>query len=841
MRVIASQRKCSVAAGMWIAGFASLCFVLSASDAWAKPRPATLSVVTTSLPNGTIGTSYSATLAATGGSTPYSWSLTSGSLPGGLTLSRSGTISGTPTATANAVSLTFKVMDASHPTQSKSVTLSLTIAAVPLRVTTSSLPNGQVGTAYSGNLAASGGTLPLHWALTSGTLPAGLSLSSAGAITGTPTTAQTVTGLIFTATDSGVPVQKALSSSLGITITGLAPTVSVSPRRAALTVTQTLSLTATTNDGSSVNWSATGSNCSGTACGTFSAQNTGSGSAVSYTSPAVAGQYTITATDAINSAVQSSITVGVTDLTGVATYHNNSSRNGVNSQEYALSPGNVTANTFGKIFSCSVDGAVYAQPLWVPNLMIGGSQHNVIFVATQHDSLYAFDADTAPCTTLWHVSLIDTAHGGASGETSVSFTMLGTSSGDIQPEVGVTGTPVIDPAGKILYVVSKSIDKTGTNFYQRLHAIDLFTGNEKLVSGPNQISGTFPAINSTVTFSAQQENQRPGLALVNGVVYVAWASHEDASPWYGWMMGFDAATLAKLYTFNVAPNAGAGGIWMGGGAPSADASGNLYVITGNGNFDATSQTAPNNDYGDSFLQLSKALAVLQYFTPANQDADNTNDADFGSGGTSVVVDLPANGSLPTHLVIGGGKDGNLCLLSRDSLGGYDASNSGAVQVLNFGNGIYGTPAYFNWSFYLAGESGKLQQFTLNRSTYKIDSSPASTSAISYGFPGTTPSVTTMPDNSNAIVWALDNGQYCTQQAPGCGPAVIHAYDATNLGTELWNSSQGTGNSAGLAVKFTVPTVANGKVYVGTRGNNSVGTDTTATIPGELDVYGLLPN
>ncbi len=614
------------------------------------------------------------------------------------------------------------------------------------------------------------------------------------------------------------------------------PNVSVTPKRAGLTVTQSLSLTATSSDSSGVNWTATGSSCSGTACGTFSSP---SGSPVTYTAPGTAGQYTITATDASNSAVTSSLTVGVTDLAGVATYHNDVSRDGVNSQEYALTPSNVTS-TFGKLFSCPVDGAIYAQPLWVPNFTIGGVQHNVIFVATQHDSLYAFDADTSPCTTLWHANLIDTSHGGTTGETSVPYTLVGSASGDIMPEIGVTGTPVIDLGTKLLYVVSKSANTTGPTFYQRLHAIDLLTGNEML-SGPAPISATFPSDNSTITFSPQQHNQRPGLALVNGVIYVAWASHEDKYPWYGWVMGYDAASLSLLYTFNATPNVDEGGIWMGGGAPSADASGNLYVITGNGPFDATNSTAPNNDYGDSFLKLTSNLTVSQYFTPADQSSDYLNDQDFGSGGTSVVVDLPKKGSLPNQLVVGGGKDGYLCLLNRNALGGYSGSNTGAVQMLNFGNGIFGTPAYWNSSFYLAGMGGKLQQFTMNLSTYQINATPASTSSTTYNFPGATPSVTTAPGNSNAIVWALNNSQFCTPNSYGCGPAVLHAYDATNLTTELWNSSQGAGNSAGNAVKFTVPTVANGKAYVGTRGNNTGGSDSSTSIPGELDVYGLLPN
>ena len=749
MSVIAVESRRSVSSSVnWFVVAVWFLVAGHALIAVAKPKQTTLSITTTSLPSGTVGTSYSALLTATGGTSPYKWTL-SGTLPAGLNLSNSGVISGTPTVAAKA-SLTFKVTDSSHPTQNKSATLSLTIN----------------------------------------------------------------------------PVQA---------------TVSISPKRAGLTITQSLALTATSSDGADLTWSASGSGCSGTGCGTFSPQSTTSGSPVTYSAPATAGQYTLTATDANNTSASSSITVGVTDLAGVATYHNNTSRNGVNAQEYVLTPSSVSSGNFGKLFSCTVDGAIYAQPLWVPNLMIGAVQHNVVFVATQHDSLYAFDADASPCTMLWHANLIDGTHGGTQGERSVPNSLVGLGYDDIQPEIGVTGTPVIDLTNNVLYVVSKSVDTAGVNFYQRIHEIDLFTGNEKLAGGPAVISGSFPSNSGTVDFSPKQQNQRAGLALVNGVIYVAWGSHEDADPWYGWVMGFDASTLSHLYTFNTTPNVSRAGIWMGGGAPSADSSGNLYVITGNGGFDASNSTAPNNDYGDSFLKLTNSLTVSQYFTPADQASDGANDVDFGSGGTSVVVDLPANGNLPTQLVVGGGKDGYLCLLNRNALGGYSATNTGAVQMLNFGNGIFGTPAYWNWSFYLAGQGGKLQQFTLNSSTYTINTSPTSTTSIAYSFPGTTPSISSKPDNSNAIVWALDNSLYCTPQSPGCGATVLHAYDATNLGNELWNSSEGAGNTAGLAVKFTVPTIANGKIYVGTRGNDTQQTGNPHTIPGELDVFGMLPN
>ena len=621
--------------------------------------------------------------------------------------------------------------------------------------------------------------------------------------------------------------------------------VSVSPRNGGLTVGQVLSVVATVSNDSSnkgVSWSASGSSCSGVTCGAFSSATSASGASDTYTAPSAAGIYTVTATSVADITVSSSITIGVTDLAGVFTYHNDLSRDGANQSEYTLAPSNVNTTTFGKLFSCTVDGAVYAQPLWVANLSISGAKHNVVFVATQHDSLFAFDADANPCVKLWEISLIDTNHGATSGEVTVPSGvpgyLVGGGYGDITPEVGVTGTPVIDPASSTLYVVSKSMNSEGTSFYQRLHAIDLATGSEKS-GAPVTIAATYPGTGdggSTDTFNPRQQNQRAGLAFVNGTVYIAWASHEDTAPYYGWVIGYtySGSSFTRSDVLNISPNVGKGGIWMGGGAPSADSNNHIYLITGNATFDATNASAPNNDYGDSFLQLTPGLAISSYFTPSDQASDDANDQDFGAGGTAVVLNV-ASGALQ-HLVIGGGKDGSLYLLNGDSMGGLGDGN--ARQHFNIGNGIYATGAFWNNNFYIAGWNGPLLCYSFNSSTNLFKTPASSQSSASYGFPGATPSVSSM-GTSNGIVWALNNGDYCTKQSPGCGPAVLHAYESTNLATELWNSSLGTGNAAGNAVKFTVPTVANGKVYVGTRGNNTGGTTSSSTIAGELDVYGLL--
>jgi hypothetical protein len=641
----------------------------------------------------------------------------------------------------------------------------------------------------------------------------------------------------------------AKSASATITVTGspAALGVTIFPKRGGLTIMQTLPVSATVqNDvvGAGVTWSASGLACSGISCGTF--VNVTSNSAT-YVAPSTPGIYSVTATSVADPTKSASNSIGVTDLPGVLTYHNNLSRDGTNTREFALTPSNVNTSTFGKLFSCQADGAIYAQPLWVPNLMVAGSRHNVVIVATQHESLYAFDADATPCTTLWHISLIDSAHSGTSGETSVpsagTGALVGSGYGDISPEVGITGTPVIDPITHTLYVVSKSVNAS-TQFFQRLHAIDLTTGNERVTPQSIDSSISVPgtgagSVAGQVAFDPRTENQRSGLVLSNAVIYVSWASHEDHDPYHGWVIGFNSSTLAPVANavFNSTPNQVAtlsysrGGIWMGGGAPAVDSTGNLFFITGNGTFDANTG---GSNYGDSVVRLSTAsgLSVADYFTPLDQASLDANDTDFGSGAATILVDQPAGPV--THLVIGGGKQGNLFLLNRDNLGKFNSSTNNVIETVNLGNSIFATPVFWQNNLYVAGV-GPLKQFVFNSTTGKFNGAPFSQSSTSYRFPGSTPSVSSN-GASNGIIWALDNSLYCTPQSPGCGATVLHAYDAANLATELWNSSQAAANRdlAGHAVKFTVPTVANGKVYVGTRGNDS-------SVLGELEVYGLLPN
>jgi hypothetical protein len=823
--------------------------------------PSNLVVATNALPAGVVGTAYSASLSASGGTPPYRWSIKTGTLAPGLTLAASGAITGTPTA-ASTASVTFELQDSSSPVLTQSVTLPLTVYAA-LAVTSTSLPPAQVGRAYTATLTASGGTPPLTWSITAGSLPAGLSFApSTGVIAGTPTTAVNSDALTFTVADSGVPARQN-SASLNLPVAPSVIAIAITPRAVALTLGQTATLSATTNDPLGVTWSVT------PAGGSFAPVQSVSAASTTFTAASTAGSYTLTATSVTAPTSSASIALGVTDLSGVFTYRNDSARDAVNAQEYALTPGtggtggSVGTGTFGKLFSCITDGAVYAQPLWAANLTINGARHNVVFVASAHDSLFAFDADANPCVQLWSVSLIDGAHGAtASGEVPVpsgpTDPYVGAGYGDLTPETGVIGTPVIDSASGTLYVVSKSMDPTGTYFYQRLHAIDVTTGNEK-ANSPVLIQGTYPGTHdggATTTFTARYELQRTGLALINGSVYIAWAAHEDAPPYYGWVMGYQygASGFTQVSVLNVTPNVGYGGIWMGGGAPAADASGNLYLITGNGVFDATNSSAPNNDFGDSLLQLavapnpatpSAAFTVSQYFTPADQASGEPGaDLDFGAGGAAVLANV-TSGAGTVGVVMGGGKDGTLYILNQASLGGISTGDANAWQKIATGYHIFSTVSVWNDTIYLGATSfsaaypAPLISYALQTSTTPSQFVQQAASTPVFGFPGPSPAISAT-QTTNGVVWALDNSQYCTKQSKGCGPAVLHAYDATTL-VELWNSATVAADAPGNAVKFTVPSIANGKVYIGTRGNNTGGALLSTTVAGELDVYGLQPN
>ena len=490
----------------------------------------------------------------------------------------------------------------------------------------------------------------------------------------------------------------------------------------------------------------------------------------------------------------------------VLTYHDDSARTGQNLNETILTTSNVNSSNFGMLFVIPTDGKVDAEPLYVANVSINQGTHNVLYVATEHDSVYAFDADAG--TKLWQVSMLQ------AGET----TSDDHGCGQVTPEIGVTSTPVIDlNAGPhhTVYVVAMSKDGAGA-YHQRLHALDATTGAEQF-GGPKEIQATYPgsgdnSSSGTVTFDPSQYVERAGLLLVNGVIYAAWTSHCDQRPYTGWIISYDENTLAQASILNLTPNGNEGAVWMSGAGPAADSNGNIFLLDANGDFDPTvdANGFPSlGDFGNAFLKISttnRKLAVADYFEMFNQAQENGSDADLGSGGALLLPDLTDNSGKTWHLAVGAGKDTNIYVVDRDNMGKF---NSGANQIHQelagaLSGGVWSMPAYFNNTVYYGAVGNNLKAFAI--SSAMLSTSPTSQSSTTFTYPGATPSVSAN-GASNGIVWATEN----------TSPAVLHAYDATNLAHELYNSNQASGgrDQFGTGNKFITPMIVNGKVYVGT--------------------------
>ena len=496
--------------------------------------------------------------------------------------------------------------------------------------------------------------------------------------------------------------------------------------------------------------------------------------------------------------------------TDVVTYKNDVSRTGQNLTETALTLTNVNSTSFGLRCKLSVDGKVDAQPLYLSQLTIGSAAHNAVFVATEADSVYAFDSDTG--ATLWHASLLP------SGQT------LSDARGcyQVSPNIGITSTPVIDrSAGTngVIYVVAMSKDQSSA-YHQRLHALDVTTGAE-MFNGPVEISATYTAPGSVATtFEPGQYEERAALLLSQGVVYTSWTSHCDAGPYGGWIMGYNQTTLAQVSVLSIAPNSGSGpAIWMSGGGPGTDSAGNIYLLSANGAFETTldANGFPNRqDYGNSFLKIAatgNSLTVADYFAMSNEVAESNADMDLGSGGELLLPDLTDSTNTVRHLVVGAGKDGNIYVVNRDSMGKYNASSNNIWQQVSgaLPGGIWSTPAYFSNTLYYGDNGGTLKAFAITNA--RLGTLPASQSATQFTSPGTAPAVSAN-GSSNGIVWAHEN------TSP---QAVLHAYDATNLAHELYNSNQAANNrdQFGAGNKFITPTIADGKVFVGTQNSVAV--------------------
>jgi hypothetical protein len=490
----------------------------------------------------------------------------------------------------------------------------------------------------------------------------------------------------------------------------------------------------------------------------------------------------------------------------VTTSRNDNSRDGQNLGETILTPDNVNVSTFGKLFAHNVDGYVYAQPLYVPNVTIPGlGTHNVVYVATQHDSIYAFDADNKTgmnASPLWHRSLIHPKR----GITSVSSQDV--SCNDIVPEIGITSTPVIDTTSGTMYLIAKT--KENGNFFQRLHAIDITTGKERSGSPVvirAKVKGDGDG-NGVVSFDPLREAQRPGLLLQNGSVIIGWASHCDNQPYHGWVMSYDETTLKQTAIWNSTPNGGLGGVWQAGTGLAADDSFNLFFATGNGTYDGKKG---GEDFADTIAKLApptgNRFQLADWFTPYNQLSLSNEDADVGSGG---VLLLPDQGMNAPHqyLLVEVGKEGSIYLVDRDKMGHFNSNRNHIVQDMeNAIGGLWATPGWWNNNVYFGGSNDYLRQYTFDPTTGLLSNGAVQVSSTYFGFPGPTPSISANGTN-DAIVWALQTDDY------GNGSSTLHAYDATNVATELYNSNQdGSHDSPGGAVKFTVPTIANGKVYV----------------------------
>ncbi|HYL82938.1 MAG TPA: immunoglobulin domain-containing protein [Candidatus Angelobacter sp.] len=628
-----------------------------------------------------------------------------------------------------------------------------------------------------------------------------------------------------TSADNGEKFDVVVSNSAGsvtsnqVTLTvsaaSAAPTITTQPANQTVTAGQTATFTVT---------------ASGTAPLAYQWQMNATdiinATAASYTTPVTTTansgeQFRVMVSNSAGNITSNTATLTVNPGTSnssvdVVTYHYDNGRSGQNLNETTLTPANVNSTQFGKKGEFTVDGKVDAQPLYLSQVTIGAQKKNVLYVATEHGSVYAFDADSINGTTsafLWKTSTL------GSGET----TSDNRGCGQVSPEIGITSTPVIDRTRNAIYVVAMSKNSSGS-YFQRLHALDLTTGSE-LLGGPMTITATYPGTGANssggnVVFDPKQYKERPGLLQINGTIYTTWSSHCDAGPYTSWVMAFSADTLAQTSVVNLVPNGSEGGIWMAGTAPSADAAGNLFFLLGNGSFDTTlnAQGFPaNGNCGNCFVKVStgSGLALADYFTMHNTVSESNSDADLGSGGSIALPDVQDSGGNTKHLAVGAGKDSIIYVVDRDSMGKFNANTDQIYQEISgqLGGGVYSMPAYFNGTVYYGAVGDALKAFPVVSA--KLAATPSSQSTHHFGYPGTTPSVSAN-GTTNGIVWAIENSG-----------AVLYAYDATNLTTELYNSNQAANNRDHFSGnKFITPMVVNGKVYVGTSSS--------------VAVFGLLP-
>jgi hypothetical protein len=623
---------------------------------------------------------------------------------------------------------------------------------------------------------------------------------------------------LYSCGSNGATLGKSQTAILTVNPDTNAPTITTQPANQTVTVgqTATFSVTATGTAPLTYQWQKNGGNISGA-------------TAAGYTTPAtVAGdsgaKFDVVVSNTVGNQTSTMATLTVNAVNAstidVVTYHYDNLRTGQNLKETILTPANVNSTKFGELGAFTVDGRVDAQPLYLSAVaMPSVGTKNVLYVATEHGSVYAFDADSVNGNTsafLWKASML------GSGETSSDDRGCG----QVTPEIGVTATPVIDRtrgAHGAIYVVAMSKDASG-NYFHRLHALDLTTGAE-LFGGPMLVDATYPGTgdsssNGSVVFEARQYKERPGLLQIGGTIYTTWSSHCDARPYTSWVMSYDANTLAQRSVLNLVPNGSEGGIWMAGTAPGADASGNIYFMVGNGDFDTTLNASgfpANANCGQCYVRLSSGapITLLDYFTPSNTVSESNGDVDLGSGGPLLLPDLVDGNGTTRHLAVGSGKDAIIYVVDRDNMGKFNSGADNIYQEINGQiGGVFSKPSYFNNTVYYGAVGDHLKAFPITSA--KLSATPATQSSNSFAYPGTTPSISSN-GTSNGIVWAVENGS----------TGVLHAYNAANLTSELYNSNQAANNRDHFSDnKYVTPMVANGKVYVGT--------------PNSVAVFGLLP-
>jgi hypothetical protein len=809
-----------------------------ASSEKSTPPAVTVSITPTSanVVTGSGSVAFSAAVRNASEST-VSWQV--GGVAGGNhtigTISASGVYSA-PVNLPVPATVTVTAVASADPTKTASASVSITQGPASLPSVPSALAASNITT----------GSVTLTWRASTdpGSSVAGYDVYRNGAIIATVTTgtsytdsplaASTAYSYQVAAFDKATPPDVSARSPAVVVTTlavgvGTGTTLTLTPAHAALTLLQTQQFTTNAATGTILKWSVDGVAGGSSALGTISAAGL-------YTPPASAGVHTVSAVSSTNASLTGTAALAVTDLSSVATWHNDLARTGQNLHEYALTPATVASGSFGKRWSCALDGTVYAQPLYVAGVSIGGGIHNVLYVVTMHDTVYAFDADSADCSTFWKLSLISPSAGsGITTQPNIP------GCADTSLEYGINGTPVIDPNSQTLYLVAATTEN-GTNV-QRLHALNLVSGAEQADS-PVMIQASVPGNGDggiTVSFNPQYENQRAGLVLAGGGVMIGWGSHCDSTvaPYHGWMMRYDATSLTQTAVYNDTPNGIMGGIWMSGAAPAVDSGGNMFLSTGNGTFDDTSGAppatalAPNNDFGESFLNLDATTLVLtDFYTPSMYLDWSNRDLDISSGDVMVLPDTTGPASHP-NVMVGADKQGHLWMIDRTNMTGYVPGMDNTVQYLTLPNAdiyaIHSGLSYWNGSIYVSESMGPLLALQLTNGLVPSAGAvaiAASQSTETYTYPNPTPAISASPAGG-AVVWVLDNNANGTDDgSTALGPAILRAYDATDLASTLYSSSTLSADTCGNAAKFAIPAVANGHAYIA--GN------------GVLTVYGLAP-